>query len=158
MAVSDSDSNSGKMEVDRSGTEHSQKGYSRADSSDHNGDDSSSEYEEEDFYIVATLPAGSIDQAKLTAGTQRSHSTEIDDTTAVPHYALIDVDTDRPLLELEGTVYQGVQDEVLGSTMLFSRVAGDDDDGDGDADSADAVLLGTTSRVISFHPVKFSKQ
>ncbi|KAJ2782165.1 hypothetical protein H4R18_002430 [Coemansia javaensis] len=94
---------------------------------------SEGEYEEEEFYVVATLPANALEQAR--GGSQQ------------PHYALVDIDSDRPMLELEGAIYQGTNDELLGTAMLFDVT-----------EDADARLVGTTSRVVAFRPVQVTRK
>ncbi|KAJ2156799.1 hypothetical protein GGF46_004941 [Coemansia sp. RSA 552] len=115
-----------------------------------------SEYEEEEDYVIAALPLNAISRAQDAL---RSASAAADDDDAgsdsgePPQYAIIDVDSERPLLELEGAIYQGAWDELLGTGMLFDIAADADDPED-----ADAKLVGTTSRVLGFHAVKFGKK
>ncbi|KAJ2079483.1 hypothetical protein H4R24_003751 [Coemansia sp. RSA 988] len=105
-------------------------------------DDVASEYDEEEYYVVATLPVGTIAQARKD--TQGKHE---------PHYALIDMDTERPFLEIEGTIFQGVKDELLGTAMLFDTVVKDEEE-----EEVDTRLVAATSKVVSFNTVKFSKR
>ncbi|KAJ2472258.1 hypothetical protein IWW56_006182 [Coemansia sp. RSA 2131] len=138
------------MEVDTSDAEHTQV-HDMAEQTESNSGGEDSEYEEEEFYIVASLPPGAISQAKAAANTNDNNDT--DGEQGIAHCALIDVDSDSPLLELEGSIYRGIKDELLGSTMLF-----DIEVNEAEAENMDAKLLGITSQVISFHPVKFSKR
>ncbi|KAJ2823064.1 hypothetical protein IWW50_003944, partial [Coemansia erecta] len=115
--------------------------------------DEESEYEEEEIYIIASLPSDALSRANTAAAAESNDAADPDKEQEPPQYALIDVDSDNPLLELEGTIYRGIKDELLGSTMLFDIVKNDDE-----ASTVDAKLLGTTSQVISFHQVKFSKR
>ncbi|KAJ2772056.1 hypothetical protein IWQ56_001544 [Coemansia nantahalensis] len=111
-----------------------------------------SEYDEEELYVVATLPAGTIGRARSAAQERGDGG---------PLYALIDMDSEQPFLELEGSIYQGVRDELLGTAMLFdiSENAGDSGDAGGhDAGEADARLVATTSQVVSFHHVRLTKR
>ncbi|KAJ2808791.1 hypothetical protein H4R20_000649 [Coemansia guatemalensis] len=104
--------------------------------------DTESEYDEEEYYVVATLPAGAIKEArKDTRGTHE------------PHYALIDMDTERPLLEIEGTIFQGAKDELLGTAMLFDTVVKDEE-----SEEVDTRLVAATSKVVSFNPVSFIRR
>ncbi|KAJ2724666.1 hypothetical protein GGI07_001818 [Coemansia sp. Benny D115] len=64
------------------------------------------------------------------------------------NYALIDIDTDRPMMEIEGVIYQGVWDELLGTHMLF--------DVEGGSESAE--LVASTSKTLVFHPVRINKK
>ncbi|KAJ2589234.1 hypothetical protein J3B01_002298 [Coemansia erecta] len=137
------------MDVDTSDAEHTQV-HGMTEQTNSNGSGEDSEYEEEEFYIVASLPPGAISQAKAAANT---NDKDADGEQGIAHCALIDVDSDSPLLELEGSIYRGVKDELLGSTMLF-----DIEVNEAETENMDAKLLGITSQVISFHPVKFSKR
>ncbi|KAJ2710403.1 hypothetical protein H4R19_003760 [Coemansia spiralis] len=115
-----------------------------------------SEYDEEEFYVVAALPAGAVSRARSAAQSREGGS-----SAGGPLYALIDMDSEQPLLELEGSIYQGVKDELLGTAMVFdiAESAGDSSDGpDHDAGEADARLVATTSQVVMFHPVRLSKR
>ncbi|KAJ2450162.1 hypothetical protein EV183_004476 [Coemansia sp. RSA 2336] len=98
------------------------------------------EYEEEEYYIVASLPPGALAEAR-----SKAQCAERNDTYGqpCPHYALVDIDTDSPFLELEGSIYRGTKDELLGSTMVFETVVDE---------SVDSKLLGVTSQMIKFQP------
>ncbi|KAJ2777544.1 hypothetical protein GGI15_004468 [Coemansia interrupta] len=71
----------------------------------------------------------------------------------VAQYALIDMHTARPMLELEGAIYQGTPDELLGTHLLLD-IGADNEDG---SERTRAELLGATSRTIIFHPVRMKK-
>ncbi|KAJ1822950.1 hypothetical protein LPJ56_000466 [Coemansia sp. RSA 2599] len=71
----------------------------------------------------------------------------------VPQYALIDLDTDQPMLELEGAIYVGRHEELLGTHLLFD-IDAEDEEG---SERSNVELLGATSKTIIFHPVKMSK-
>ncbi|KAJ2557517.1 hypothetical protein EV175_001293 [Coemansia sp. RSA 1933] len=123
-------------------------------------DDENYEYVEKEYFVVASLPGNAISNAQSSqkqneagdSGDQEDTPERSEDSSEhVPKYAIIDVDTERPMLEIEGTIYQGVHDELLGSSMLF-------DIGADSSESRRADLVGTTSRVIHFHPVKFHKR
>ncbi|KAJ1665221.1 hypothetical protein IW140_003509 [Coemansia sp. RSA 1813] len=118
------------------------------------------EYVEEEYFIVATLPEDEISKIhnrwkqnnrNVIPDQGEPADSSIDHKTHIPKYAIIDVDTERPMLEIEGTIYRGVPDELLGTNMLF-------DIGAANSESMSAELVGTTSRVINFHPVKFHKR
>ncbi|KAJ1729165.1 hypothetical protein LPJ61_003655 [Coemansia biformis] len=120
-----------------------------------------SEYEEEEFYMIATLPAGAVSRARSAAAGREGEG------DGRPLYALIDMDSERPLLELDGNIYQGVKDELLGTAMVFDLAeggsddeggGGDDVDDDGESGEMDARLVGMTSQVVAFHPVRLSKK
>ncbi|PIA13072.1 hypothetical protein COEREDRAFT_83748 [Coemansia reversa NRRL 1564] len=105
-------------------------------------DEIASEYDEEEYYVVATLPAATIKQSRKDPR-----------ITNEPHYALIDMDTERPFLEIDGTIFQGTKDELLGTAMLFDTVVKDDE-----SDEVDMRLVAVTSKVVSFNQVKLSKR
>lgn len=135
-------------------------------------DTSSSDYEEEEevYYVVASLPGDVIKQARQkVASTSKGDNPDSkedekdkdarkdeaeeneEESGAMPlNYALIDMDTDQPMLEIEGMFYQGIHDELLGTAMLF--------DVPSDSDDKKASLLGTTSRVVNFHQVEFYRK
>ncbi|KAI9500953.1 hypothetical protein GGI25_005390 [Coemansia spiralis] len=129
-------------------------------------EDEDYEYTEEEFFVVATLPAGTISKAqgnntKCDQGDAQDNNETADNeeetqetTPQRPQYAIIDTDTERPLLEIEGTIYQGTPDELLGTSLLFNIEA----DSSKGSEGVQAELIGTTSRVIAFHPVKFKKR
>ncbi|KAJ2609445.1 hypothetical protein H4S08_004050 [Coemansia sp. RSA 1365] len=105
-------------------------------------DDVASEYDEEEYYVVATLPAATIKQPQKDPR-----------ITNEPHYALIDMDTERPFLEIDGTIFQGTKDELLGTAMLFDTVVKDDE-----SEDVDMRLVAATSKVVFFNQVKLSKR
>ncbi|KAJ1946379.1 hypothetical protein GGF37_001201 [Kickxella alabastrina] len=70
-----------------------------------------------------------------------------------PQYAIIDVDTERPMLEIEGDIFLGSQDELLGTHLLFD-IDAENDDG---TERTKADLVGATSRTIVFQPAKITK-
>ncbi|KAJ2873545.1 hypothetical protein FB639_004201 [Coemansia asiatica] len=71
----------------------------------------------------------------------------------VPQYALIDLDTDQPMLELEGAIYMGKHEELLGTHLIFD-IDAEDDEG---SERSNVELMAATSKTIIFHPVKMSK-
>ncbi|KAJ1884352.1 hypothetical protein LPJ66_010654 [Kickxella alabastrina] len=70
-----------------------------------------------------------------------------------PQYAIIDVDTERPMLEIEGDIFLGSQDELLGTHLLFD-IDAENDDG---TERTKADLVGATSRTIVFQPARITK-
>ncbi|KAJ2372572.1 hypothetical protein IW150_004056 [Coemansia sp. RSA 2607] len=71
----------------------------------------------------------------------------------IAQYALIDVDTARPMLELEGSIYLGRHEELLGTHLLFD-IDAENEDG---SERTRAELVGATSKTIVFDPVRLSK-
>ncbi|KAJ1865912.1 hypothetical protein LPJ78_002312 [Coemansia sp. RSA 989] len=98
------------------------------------------EYEEEEYYIVASLPPEALSEAKLKAQNAKRSSNDIYGQPW-PHYALVDIDTENPFLELEGSIYRGTKDELLGSTMVFETVVNE---------SVDSKLLGYQDAMSEF--------
>ncbi|KAJ1823429.1 hypothetical protein GGH91_000684 [Coemansia sp. RSA 2671] len=99
------------------------------------------EYEDEEYYIVAALPADALSKAYKMA-----HDSGGDESQ--PKYALVDVGSDQPMLELEGSIFRGTNDELLGTNLIFDTGAGD-----AGTEQASAELIAKTSRVISFYAV-----
>ncbi|KAJ2384663.1 hypothetical protein GGI23_006880 [Coemansia sp. RSA 2559] len=131
-----------------------------ASGNDSQNDEENYEYIEEEFFVVASLPDDAISKVQNSwkrnkedgiSDQEETADSSADPRTSVPKYAIIDVDTERPMLEIEGIIYQGVPDELLGTSMLF-------DIGTDSSESMRAELVGTTSRVIHFHPVKFHRK
>ncbi|KAJ2497024.1 hypothetical protein IWW47_003695 [Coemansia sp. RSA 2052] len=106
------------------------------------------EYEEEEHYVIAALPANALKQAYDAADKAGN-----EDEPHQPHYALVDIGSDQPMLELEGSIYRGTSDELLGTALFF-------DSGSGEAgpDKPSAELIAKTSRVITFYPVAVSRK
>ncbi|KAJ2340305.1 hypothetical protein GGH92_006324, partial [Coemansia sp. RSA 2673] len=100
------------------------------------------EYEDEEYYIVAVLPSDALKNAYMEAA---DHPNSDEDQ---PKYALIDIGSNQPMLELEGAIYRGTTDELLGTSLLFD--SGPDDT---DPEQTTAEFIAKTSRVISFYPV-----
>ncbi|KAJ2525200.1 hypothetical protein GGI11_000233 [Coemansia sp. RSA 2049] len=135
-----------------------------SDNEDSENTDEDYEYVEEEFFIVAALPDDAINKAQeswkrgknpavLDDGHEDSASNDglAFGAHRIPKYAVIDIDTERPMLEIEGSIYQGMPDELLGTSMLF-------DINTDSSGSMRAEVAGTTSRVITFYPVDFRRK
>ncbi|KAJ1719854.1 hypothetical protein LPJ53_005448 [Coemansia erecta] len=115
-----------------------------------NGDDDDGEEDDEDDedsdYENSNDDGEDDDESKRRARAQRGGR-------RVAQYALIDVDTTRPMLELEGSIYLGKHDELLGTHLLFD-IGADNEDG---SERTRAELVGATSKTIVFDPVRLRK-
>ncbi|KAJ2899320.1 hypothetical protein GGI21_003673 [Coemansia aciculifera] len=107
------------------------------------------EYKEEEYYVVAALPDDALKNAYSTSNKASGESESLQ-----PHYSIVDIESDRPLLELEGAIFQGTNDELLGTGLFFD--SGPVDSADPAKPSAD--LVAKTSRVIIFRPVAISRK
>ncbi|KAJ2479535.1 hypothetical protein EV174_003992 [Coemansia sp. RSA 2320] len=152
MAPANVDDNDVDMEVEAMHSLELSGKNSGRDSEDNNDE---YEYEYEEYYVVAALPPDALDRAR-EAATQPSNS-DISQTEAAsaPKYALVDVGSSRPFLELEGTIYQGTRDELLGTSLAFAY---ETTDANGAEQKTCIDLVGTTLRVIAFSPVSILKR
>ncbi|KAI8323220.1 hypothetical protein GQ54DRAFT_258567 [Martensiomyces pterosporus] len=136
------------MDVDQNGAHQVAEPHGEDESGVAREDDSSSDecdYEtDEEFYVVASLPAGVLQKAQDRAA---------ENGDGRPKYAIIGMDTDRPLLEIEGMIHQGVCDELLGTSMVFKVETSDDSE-----EKAKAEFVAKTSRVVKFHAVKIRRR
>ncbi|KAJ2488957.1 hypothetical protein IWW37_004385 [Coemansia sp. RSA 2050] len=104
------------------------------------------EYEDEEYYIVAALPTDAIRKAYEMANDSGGDESR-------PKYALIDVGSDQPMLELEGLIFRGINDELLGTNLILDTGASD-----AGSEQASAELIAKTSQVITFYPVNVSQK
>ncbi|KAJ2809826.1 hypothetical protein FBU31_008119 [Coemansia sp. 'formosensis'] len=100
------------------------------------------EYKVEEYYVVAVLPTGTL---------KRAYDSESGESQ--PKYAMIDIESDQPMLELEGHIYRGTSDELLGTSLVFDAGASE-----AGSEQASAELIAKTSRVITFYPVNVSQK
>ncbi|KAJ1946593.1 hypothetical protein EC988_005524 [Linderina pennispora] len=106
-------------------------------------DGSDDEYIEESYYVVANIPA--------ELWPKRKRVTAEDGTMAPSKYAIIGLESDTPMLEIDGVICEGRHDELLGTSVVFEAEEGEEND-DGDT-QVRAEPFAVTSKVISFQTI-----